>query len=333
MSAKLASADQSTSLEAGWVKRVERWIEKGKSAEIGDVVLDRKRIYILPTKQGILFGLMIMVMGITSINYKLSLGFGVVFLLAGLGWTSMFHTFGNLHRIVLIPGRVEPVFAGELAPISLTMKNPNKSQRYSIRLSAPQFVKQALIDLTPKSERTLRFALRTTNRGWLAMPKMTVDTLFPIGIWRAWSRWQPALKVLVYPQPEASGIALPEATSAGFESMGRGSGNDDIAALRPWREGDSPRIMAWKAMARSTTDQMLSKEFDGGVSGELQLDWSATPNNLGIEGRISRLTRWVLDAESAGMKYALSLPTIQLPADSGAAHQAQCLTELALLEI
>ena len=333
MSAKITSADQSTTLNASWVQRIEGWIEKSKSAEAGDVTLDRKRIYILPTKQGILFGLMILVMGITSINYKLSLGFAVVFLLAGLGWTSMFHTFGNLHRMILIPGRVEPVFAGELAPISLTMKNPNKMQRYSIRLTAPQFVKQALIDLAPNSERTLRFALRTTRRGWLMMPKMTVDTLFPIGIWRAWSRWQPALKVLVYPQPEATGIALPDAMSAGFESLGRGSGNDDIAALRPWREGDSPRIIAWKAMARSTTDQMLSKDFDGGVSGEIQLDWSATPNSLGIEGRISRLTRWVLDAEAAGMKYALYLPTNRIAADCGAAHQAQCLTELALLQI
>ena len=329
----IKTADQSTSLEASWVKRVEGWIEKGKSAEAGDVVLDRKRIYILPTKQGVLFGLMILVMGVTSINYKLSLGFGVVFLLAGLAWTSMFYTFGNLHRIILIPGRIEPVFAGELAPVSLTMKNPNKNQRYSVRLSAAQFVKQALIDLPPNSERTLRFALRTTRRGWLAIPKMTVDTLFPIGVWRAWSRWQPALKVLVYPEPEASGIALPDAVSAGFESLGRGSGNDDVAALRPWRQGDSPRIMAWKAMARSTTDQMLSKDFDGGVSGELQLDWSATPTSLGTEGRISRLTRWVLDAEAAGMKYGLLLPTIKLTADSGAAHRAQCLTELALLEI
>ncbi len=325
--------NKNLTLNASWIKRVERWVEGNKAPETGDINLHRKRIYILPSRPGITFLMLVALMGVTSINYKLSLGYLMVFLLAGVAWVSMFQTFGNLHRLILIPGKADPVFAGELAPISLTLKNPTKHLRYSVRLVAPEFVKQALVDLAPESERTLRFALRTNQRGWLPMPKMTIDTTFPIGVWRSWARWQPNLPVLVYPEPEAIGTPLPETLASGGESLGKTSGNDDLAGIRNYVEGDSPRTIAWSAMARSTSDQMLSKQFDGGVSGELSLDWAQTSASLGTEGRISRLTRWVIDADQAGMRYRLTIPGTSIEVDSGPNHRVNCLRALALLEI
>jgi uncharacterized protein (DUF58 family) len=137
----------------------------------------------------------------------------------------------------------------------------------------------------------------------------------------------------VYPEPEGGNVGLPETFTAGHESFGHGDGQDDIAALRPYKDGDAPRIIAWKALARSPNDQLLSKQFDGGVSGEMRLDWAQTPGHLGSEGRISRLTRWVIEADKAGIKYGLFLPTQNIPADAGPAHRKACLTALALLEI
>ena len=46
----------------------------------GPVVLDRKRIYILPTRRGLLFAVFLLVMLLGSINYALSLGFVLTFL-------------------------------------------------------------------------------------------------------------------------------------------------------------------------------------------------------------------------------------------------------------
>lgn len=327
------STDQSFGLEAPWFRRVERLIDSKRLADVGEVELSRKRIFILPSRAGFGFALILCIMGVTAINYKLALGYALVFLLAGLAWAAMFNTFGNLHRLVLIPGKADSVFAGELAPLTLTLKNSTRRERFSVRLYAAQFVKQALIDLPPDSERTLRFALKTERRGWLTLPRMTVDTVFPIGIWRAWARWQPAMRVLVYPEPESGNLSLPEAYTSGNASNSKGDGTDDISALRPFRDGDSQRNIAWKAVARNPGDGLLTKQFDGGSSGELRLDWNLTSAHLSSEARISRLTRWVVDAEAAGMKYALHLPTSSIQADHGPAHYKQCLTALALLEI
>ncbi len=326
-------SEQALNLEANWVKRVERWIEHKRPADKGELVLNRKRIYILPSRAGLMFGLILIIMGLTAINYKLSLGYALVFLLGGMAWTSMFNTFGNLHRLVLIPGRIESVFAGELAPISITIKNPNRREHFSIRLISPDFVKQAMIDLLPESERNLRFALRTTKRGWMTMPRMTVDTVFPIGIWRAWSRWQPDVKILVYPEPEGGIVNLPDNSADGSAQFGYTDGHDDIAALRNYRQGDSPRMIAWRAVARSPGDELLTKQFDGGASGELRFDWNNTPTTIGKEARISRLTRWVVDADKAGIKYSLNIPGTNLTSDTGPTHLKQCLSALALLKV
>ena len=64
---------------------------------------------------------------IASINYSLSLGFLLTFLLASMGGMSMLHTFRNLARLTIMPGRAEPVFAGEVAQFHLVMHNPGIS--------------------------------------------------------------------------------------------------------------------------------------------------------------------------------------------------------------
>ena len=58
----------------------------------GTIELNRKRIYILPTRRGLVFAVFLLAMLLGSINYALSLGFVLTFLLAGLGLVGMLHT-------------------------------------------------------------------------------------------------------------------------------------------------------------------------------------------------------------------------------------------------
>jgi hypothetical protein len=51
---------------------------------------------------------------------------------------------------------------------------------------------------------------------------------------------------------------------------------------------------------------------------------------LDLELRLSRMTRWVLDAEQRALPYAFRIGRHDFPAASGAAHQAACLRALAL---
>jgi len=45
---------------------------------------------------------------------------------------------------------------------------------------------------------------------------------------------------------------------------------------------------------------------------------------------LSRLCRWVIDADEAGIAYGLSLPGLHLAPACGERHRQQCLEALAL---
>src|SRR5665647_1647431 len=86
-----------------------------RQPEPGTIFLRQQRVYILPTRPGLAFAMALIVMLIGSINYNLSLGYILTFLLASMALVAILHTFRNLVHLHITPGRVEPVFAGEIA--------------------------------------------------------------------------------------------------------------------------------------------------------------------------------------------------------------------------
>ena len=102
---------------------------------------------------------------------------------------------------------------------------------------------------------------------------------------------------------------------------------DDFAGFRPYRPGDSPRHLFWKAAARDQA--LLVKQFGGDRADELWLDWNDLPD-LPAEARLEQLCRWVIDADRQQLRYGLRLPGSEQPIDSGPGQRARCLEMLAL---
>ena len=95
--------------------RLRGWFYGYRAPERGAITLGQRRVYILPTRLGWLYGATLGILLVGSINYALQLGFALTFLLAGLGLVAMVHTTRNLARLTVSAGRAEPVFAGEAA--------------------------------------------------------------------------------------------------------------------------------------------------------------------------------------------------------------------------
>lgn len=315
------------------LERIAARISRQRGPQIGDLKLAQRNVFVLPTRAGLLYATVLITMLIASINYALSLGFMLTFLLASVAIVAMLHTFRNLSSLVLRPGRVDPVFAGQPAEVSLLVINPGTVERFAIRVHAPGMASPEVIDVSPAAEHLVRIAIPARRRGWMQVPRLTLWTEYPLGLWRVWALWHPAMRVLVYPSPETPAAPLPESIALSGDGHGTGHGEDDVAAVRPYQDGDSPRRIAWKAMARTASESLLSKQFDGGERGELRLDWRLLPAQMEAEARISRLTRWVIDAEASGTRWELALPGRTIAMDGGAAHRERCLEALATLEV
>jgi uncharacterized protein (DUF58 family) len=303
-----------------------QWVFRRHGPEPGVVFLAQRRVYILPTRHGLTFGFALVLMLIGSINYNLSLGYVLTFLLAGLGVVSILHTFRNLVHLYVSAGRVAPVFAGDIARFHIVFENRSSLARSS--LEAVCGTARARFDVPAQRHCTVELAIKAEKRGSLPLARVTVDTRFPLGLMRAWSYVQPDMRALVYPRPDTAPLPVPDADSETGDAVSIGVGTDDFAGLRPYQASDSPRHVAWKASARSET--LLTKVFSGRASSELWFDWDKLPQGMDLEARLSRLARWVLLAEEHGLRYGLKLPGASIPLGEGFPHRERCLKELAL---
>lgn len=312
---------------------LDRWLYRLAGPETGEVVLGQRRVFIVPTEAGLGFAAMLLLLLIGSINYNLNLGFAFTFLIASCAVIDMHLTFRNLAYLHLAPGRAPAIFCGDMALFELQLINRRKHDRYAIWMD---FYGQAgtvahAVDVAALGTSKVTLGMASTTRGWLPAPRVRLVTRFPLGLLRAWSYWQPDLRVLVYPHPEEGAPPLPLAANPTAHGVGI-TGNDDFAGIRPYRAGDPVQQLAWRQIARidpALGGMLLSKHFEGGAASELMIDFSAFPRVMDLELKLSRMTRWVLDAEAAGLPYAFRLGTLRLPPAHGPAQQAACLQALA----
>lgn len=314
-----------------------------RGVEHGEVLLDRRRVYILPTRAGLLFAAAMLMMLIGSINYMLQLGFLLTFLVTSMALVAMYHTHRNLARLTLTSHRAEHVFAGDLATFEITVHNPTPEARYALEFEPLQPANPLLealgpdlpvqpitdVDIPASGSREVRIAVATRLRGRLPCPRLRVETRFPFGLWQAWSYYTPPLTAIVYPAPERDAPALPIVAGAGAEQeTGLVVSGDEFAGVRPYQAGDPLKRVAWRLAARS--DDLSVKLFEAYARGEVILDLERVDAALDLEQRLSRLCRWVLMAEAEQVRYALSLAGVKIDLGLGAEQRERCLTALAL---
>jgi uncharacterized protein (DUF58 family) len=310
----------------GWnlEERIARWARRRHGTDQGTVTVGRQRVYILPTGLGVAYGVMLFAMLLGGLNYGNNLALVLTFLLTGGAWVAMHECHRNLARLEIEPGGTRAPFAGEPAGFEFRLRAPGA--RHDLVLSAGEWRSDA-VDV-PDGDRTVASVLvPTERRGLVALDRLRIETTFPLGLFTAWTWLHPARTCVVYPRPAAGDVAgPPPAAEAGAARDGRAAGEEDFAGLRGFRAGDPPRRIAWKAYARG--GDLVVKEYVGSARAPVVFDWDDVPGR-DLEARVSRLARWIVDAEERGDRYGLRLPGIEVAPGSGLPHRNQCLARLA----
>ena len=320
--------------------RIDEWVMARVKRQPGPVHVPRRRVYIVPTRFGYLFGAMLMVMLLGAMNYSNSMAFALTFTLSALGLVCMHHTHANLVNLTVRALRVEPVFAGEEAHFELELENPAPRVRYSIEFTwartraalrasrlpppLPQTVDASAVGITK-----LKLGLPAAQRGWLRAGIFSVATEFPLGLFHAWTWMELDIAGLVYPKPAPPGPRPPPTPGQGGRSVDVRAGQDEFAGLRSYQRGDAIRSIHWKSLPKLR--EPMVKQFSDTLDDELWLDWNSLTGRE-AEARLSQLTRWVLEAEGNRRPYGLRLPSLELEPQIGPAHQRACLGALALFE-
>lgn len=319
-------------LDFGIVRRLRlfsrRWAFKRHGVDPDPLTLSARRIYIIPSRLGVAFALMLFAMFIGAMNYANNLALGLTFLLGSLALTAMHYAHRNLSGIVIRSATSEPVFAGDIAKFHIALENTAPVARHELTVANDHGMSEPL--RVPANGRAV-FELQqpAPKRGLLTLHHFETVTRHPFGLFRAWSHLHMNMTCVVYPKPSPRGLTPPpvETDTGGAQDSRRG--DEEFAGMRPFQPGDSPRRIAWKAYARE--QGLHVKIYAGTAVASHIFDWEAL-TGLATEARLSQLCRWIEDAYAAGRAFALRLPDLEIPANIGAAHRQRCLTALALFE-
>jgi uncharacterized protein (DUF58 family) len=304
-------------------RRALRWALRRQGHDALPLTLRPRRIYILPTRAGCVFGALIAVSFLAGLNYGNGVAMLLTFWLAGFAGVAMLRTHRCLSGTTVTDACATPNFAGSSVTLCLTMTTVAAAA--DIRLSADSSA--AAEDAGSQDGQVqLRLQLPAPRRGRWVAPPLHVETRAPFGLFRTWTWMQLDLQTLVYPRP-AGARPVPEAPGQSPGRALQAAGLDELATLRPFREGDSPRQVAWKAYARGAP--LLVREYRGNAQAVREFDFEQL-QGLDTEWRLSQLCRWIIDAAARGETYALRLPGSVAARGNDERHRARCLRQLAL---
>ena len=305
------------------------WIKRRQGTDALPLTLQRRRLYILPTRAGLGFAVLLALMLAAGLNYANSLALFLTFLMGGFALVAMQLCHRNLLGACLQAAHAAPTFASRPGNLHVTLANEAPQPRFRIE-SGVAYEATLTANLPAQGRQHVELSVAAPKRGIVRVEPLRLTTTHPFGLFRTWTWVYAPIEMLVYPRPVGS---LPMPSQSGRKSGNRSQGHagaDEWQSLRPFRDGDSPRQVDWKAYAREAP--LLVKEYSS-MGSELRI-FDFTPlRNLDTEARLEQLARWIVDAEDSGDRYGLEIPGIRIAPDRGADHRHQCLAALALYEL
>jgi uncharacterized protein (DUF58 family) len=288
----------------------------------------QRNIFILPTGADFVFGLLLLIMLLTGINYQNSLIYLLTFLLGSVFVAAMHQTHRNLADLELSLIRPGEGFAGESVPF-LFRAISKKHDSIAIILTLPGLSVEPRSILADQSC-DLRLNVPARERGFLEIDRLRVETRFPFGLLIAWSWMRPGGRALVYPKPVTPPSAIAPMAEGDESARRRTTTGYDHAEIRPWREGDPVQRVLWKRYAR--TGEMVIADWEGEEGSPHWLDYGVF-TGAEKELRLSYLAAQVLQRNRAGQLFGLRLPGQMIGPDRGDAHKRRCLRALALFDL
>lgn len=284
------------------------------------------RTRLRPTRHASRFVVVLSLMLLASVNYQSNAAWLLAMAVGGMAAASLRATRGNLRGLEVASIEIAPGFAGDPLAAALRLRSASPDGAHGIDLSLPECDGDGEAATVPADGGVATLTIDPRQRGSFSVTRLVAESSYPLGLVRGIREIPCAGDGVVWPRPDGVPLSvLLAGRDSGDGDHASAAGNGDFAGHRRYEPGDSEHRVDWRAAARERG--LLVKTFAGGV-GVLRLAWSDCGGD--DEARLSQLARWIIDADEAGLRYALALPAGEIPAGSGPAHRGVCLRALAL---
>jgi uncharacterized protein (DUF58 family) len=299
------------------------WIIK-RGAKGNIQVIGSRNIYILPSKFGLVYVVLVLSLLTGAINYQISTIFLMTFLLAVVGLISAWETQLNLKGLSIQFISIEDAQQGVPAQLLLLIHSQEK-MRYSIEFQIGSDPKTR-IEKIPAEGLQIVLPVATFSRGVFPIPPIVISSNFPFGFFTVWSYAHFKESFYVYPQPLDPGF-WPSPVMKDTISTQLLSGDEELYELKqvehPWGE---PNRIAWKIAAKG--QGWYVKKMSSSEEHYVLFRLKDLPD-IDLETKLQHLSYWLQTAESRTDIYALDLGITQTPYAQGEEHLKNSLRLLA----
>jgi uncharacterized protein (DUF58 family) len=309
------------------IDKIRAWSARRHGPDSLPIRIHRRRVYILPTRFGIMLALVLAAMLIAGLNYNSNLGLAFAFLMASIALVTMHQCNRNLLGLQVDVTTEVDAFAGGEANFDFVLHNDSPIDRrdVEIRCLGATGMRSALA----RSSEPVPVAVPVPRRGVTRITQFELRTRYPFGWFHAWTYVQGSLTAYVAPSPHGT-RTLPAVGGLGQTARSEARGDEDFAGLRAYEPGVPLKHMAWKVLARG--GEAAVRSYTSLAAQPEWLEWSSLEGK-DTETRLSQLCLWVLESDAAQRVFGLRIPGKEIPPARGAAHRFACLRALAVFGI
>jgi uncharacterized protein (DUF58 family) len=314
----------------GWNARTLRWLNRRIPAA-RHYQLDLRSIFIFPSKFGWLYLMLCLGLFLLATNYQNNLMRMLCYFLLAIFLLNLFVAYLNFAKIQIQLGKCHNVFAGDQLQLPLWLNTDQDKlpvPRGQMHFGFWRQQASVCVDLDQMSN-PINLAVECPHRGHLTLPRVSINSYFPLGLFRCWTYLDFIQDIVVYPKPLPGPVNFFSSAEHGEAASHQliQDGYDDFATLKTYQTGEPLNHVAWKQLAKG--QGMLSKQFSSSVDQALWLKLLPCPAEQ-LELQISQLCYQLIALAQTQQVYGLQLAALKIEPDCGAEHQAQCLTALAL---
>jgi len=321
-------------VKKNWQHFFDFWLAR-RLPRVAQITLNQRSVFTFPSRAGLGFIVVLLLLWLLATNYENNVVFIFASLLAAVFVVSIFHSYANLSGLTLRIIKIEPGFPGEKVRVDIEVSQHDKRHRDDIWLrfgdSSPRRVLLRKEGASAASSQRALVSVHITarHRGKLHPGRLTIETVYPLGLRRVWSEVLLSGWGIVYPQPLPGTKESSDAGDSTDIAVDEVQGSEDFSGLSPYKVGEPYSRIAWKQLARG--QGLYSKHYVDPLSDPKWLDWHDYPG-MDREARLSRLCYGVLQAALKDKPFGLRLPGEESALGQGEKHKQNLLRSLALFE-
>ena len=210
--------------------RLRAWAARRHGADSLPIKINRRRIYILPTRFGVMLACMLVAMLIAGLNYNSNLALAFGFLMASVALVTMHHCNRNLLGLQVDVTTEVDAFAGREAGFEFVLKNDSNVDRRDVEIRC--LGARGIRSVPARSSESVPVAVPVPRRGIVRIAQFELRTRYPFGWFHAWTYVQGSLTAYVAPAPQGA-RTLPAVAGLGTTSRSEMRGVKALFQRRP----------------------------------------------------------------------------------------------------